>query len=249
MHIALAGDNIKTLWTFWIWRYMAALKNLIWICLSKGKMFWTGTAPGKIFKETKSTPRFPRPNAGHKEKEKEITFFSSFVFLLAMLIYGWTQNSTSGVSPKWVKSNERRRRRKKETMVSIYVRTKIILKKVVTSMYFCPKLYCLSTWGFIYNVYKILIMYKCQNWTVWHIWQLCPSHSISVHENDVYGGFTFISYPVDETFSNLTWRLFSIWTIYDYRWVEIAYGLEKIVLMPRTWSVRIFAKKTACLVA
>ena len=35
-----------------------------------------------------------------------------------------------------------------------------------------------------------------------HIWQLCPSHSISVHENYVLGGFTFalISYPVDETF-------------------------------------------------
>ena len=41
----------------------------------------------------------------------------------------------------------------------------------------------------------------------------------------------------------------SISRIYDYIWVEIAYGLEKIVLMPRTWSVRIFAKKTACLVA
>ena len=41
----------------------------------------------------------------------------------------------------------------------------------------------------------------------------------------------------------------SISKIYDYIWVEIAYGLEKIVLMPRTWSVRIFAQKTPCLVA
>ena len=53
---------------------------------------------------------------------------------------------------------------------------------------------------------------------------------------------------MDETFSNLTWRLFSILSSYDYRWVKIAYGLGKIVLMPRTWSVRIFTKKTACLV-
>ena len=42
----------------------------------------------------------------------------------------------------------------------------------------------------------------------------------------------------------------SIWYFYyDYKWVEIAYGLEKIVLMPRSWSVRIFVKKTACIVA
>ena len=41
----------------------------------------------------------------------------------------------------------------------------------------------------------------------------------------------------------------SILRIYDYKRVKIAYGLEKIVLMARTWSVRIFAKKTACFVA
>ena len=41
----------------------------------------------------------------------------------------------------------------------------------------------------------------------------------------------------------------SILSIYDYIWVEIAYGLEKIVLLPRTWSVRFFAQKTPCLVA
>ena len=35
----------------------------------------------------------------------------------------------------------------------------------------------------------------------------------------------------------------------DYIWVEIGYGLEKIVLLPRTWSVMFFAKKTPCLVA
>ena len=41
----------------------------------------------------------------------------------------------------------------------------------------------------------------------------------------------------------------SIIRIFDYIWVEIAYGLEKIVLLPRTWSVRFFAKKIPCLVA
>ena len=41
----------------------------------------------------------------------------------------------------------------------------------------------------------------------------------------------------------------SIGSIYDYIWVKIAYGLEIIVLMPRTWSVRFFAQKTPCLVA
>ena len=40
----------------------------------------------------------------------------------------------------------------------------------------------------------------------------------------------------------------SISNIFHYIWVEIAYGLEKIVLMPRTWSVMIFAQKTPCLV-
>ena len=48
---------------------------------------------------------------------------------------------------------------------------------------------------------------------------------------------------------NFRFEKLSISRIYDYIWVEIAYGLEKIVLMPRTWSVRIFAKKTPCLVA
>ena len=84
----------------------------------------------------------------------------------------------------------------------------------------------------------------------YNIWEILTSHNIIRPPNYIKGGFTFalISYPADETFSNLTWRLFSILSIYDYRWVEIAYGLEKIVLMPQTWSVRIFAKKTACLV-
>ena len=30
---------------------------------------------------------------------------------------------------------------------------------------------------------------------------------------------------------------------------NFVYGLEKIVLLPRTWSVRFFAQKTRCLVA
>ena len=52
-----------------------------------------------------------------------------------------------------------------------------------------------------------------------HIWQFCPSQIISVHKNDVLGGFTFalISYPVDETLSNLTWRLFSIRRVFDLK--------------------------------
>ena len=37
--------------------------------------------------------------------------------------------------------------------------------------------------------------------------------------------------------------------IYYYERAEIAYGPEKIVLMPRTWSVRIFVKISAYLVA
>ena len=39
------------------------------------------------------------------------------------------------------------------------------------------------------------------------------------YENDVLGCFTFalISYPVDETFSNFTWRLFSIRSIFNYK--------------------------------
>ena len=41
----------------------------------------------------------------------------------------------------------------------------------------------------------------------------------------------------------------SILRIFDYIWVEIAYGLEKIVLLPRTWSVRFFAQKTPFLVS
>ena len=49
--------------------------------------------------------------------------------------YGGKQMSASGVSPMWVKSNEHRRRKKKErksviTMVSIYRRPKkFVLKK------------------------------------------------------------------------------------------------------------------------
>ena len=41
----------------------------------------------------------------------------------------------------------------------------------------------------------------------------------------------------------------SILSIFDYIWVEIAYSIEKIVLLPRTWSVRFFAQKTNFLVA
>ena len=37
--------------------------------------------------------------------------------------------------------------------------------------------------------------------------------------------------------------------IFDYNMVQIAYGLEKIVLLPRSWSVRFFAKTMACVVA
>ena len=51
------------------------------------------------------------------------------------------------------------------------------------------------------------------------IWEILTSHNIIRLPNYIKGGFTFalISYPVDETFSNLTWRLFSIWTIFDLK--------------------------------
>ena len=63
-----------------------------------------------------------------------------------------------------------------------------------------------------------------------HIWEILTSHNIIMLPNYIKGGFTFglISYPVDETFSNLTWRLFSILSIFDYRWLlkKIGQGLS-----------------------
>ena len=77
-----------------------------------------------------------------------------------------------------------------------------------------------------YGIRDILSQAHCKE--IWiGIWEILTSHNIIRLPNYIKGVFTFavISYPVDETFSNLTWRLFSIWTIYDYRWVEIAYNI------------------------
>ena len=51
------------------------------------------------------------------------------------------------------------------------------------------------------------------------IWEILTSHNIIRLPNDIKGGFTFalISYPVDETFSNLTWGLFSIISVFDLK--------------------------------
>ena len=52
-----------------------------------------------------------------------------------------------------------------------------------------------------------------------NIWVILTSHNIILLPIDVKGFFIFalISYPMDESFSNLTWRLFSIWTIFDLK--------------------------------
>ena len=107
-------------------------------------------------------------------------------------------------------------------------------------------IFCWPTISILFVTFQMLRS-VCTYSLVPLIWEILTSHNIIRLPNYIKGGFTFalISYPVDETFSDLRWRLFSIWTIYDYRWVEIAYGLEKIVPMPRTWSVRIFAKKNS----
>ena len=58
--------------------------------------------------------------------------------------------------------------------------------------------------------------YKCIN-AIKYIWRHFPSHSIQVHNFFFFFTFALISYPVNETFSNLTWRFFSIRSIWDYK--------------------------------
>ena len=53
----------------------------------------------------------------------------------------------------------------------------------------------------------------------YNIWEILTSHNIIRLPNYIKGVFTFalISYPVDESFSNLIWRLFIILSVFDLK--------------------------------
>ena len=71
---------------------------------------------------------------------------------------------------------------------------------------------------------------------IWHIWWICVSHSKErLQTSNLDFVYAVICRRLELDGWNFRFEKLIICSIYDYIWVKIAYGLEKIVLMPRTW--------------